>query len=174
MRKPQLALLPTKFRKLVWLKRKDYVIVQTGAGADDDNNDDQHKESEAESHAESKENETTGSIRYIITHILYKEQVKHLRNEGLWPLHDPEFSDPDGTKASKNNENINEKGEALELSPQHADSDGIVYDNFYNDDSEGNVDNEYFVNTNRVAALTIQDDDDDDDDDDEECKCVCP
>lgn len=162
-RKPQLALLPTKFRKLVWLKRKDYVIVQTGVDADDVDDDDHHQnDAEAESHAESKENNTTGSIRYIITHILYKEQVKHLRNEGMWPLHDPEFSDPDGARASKNNENSNERGEDPELSPQQADSDGIVYDNFYNGDSEHDEDNEYFVNTNRVAALTIQDDDDED------------
>ena len=27
--KPELAILPTKFRKLVWLKRNDYVIVET-------------------------------------------------------------------------------------------------------------------------------------------------
>ena len=39
-RTPQLALLPTKFRKLVWLKRNDFVIVQTGgASADKDDQD---------------------------------------------------------------------------------------------------------------------------------------
>lgn len=122
-RKPQLAILPTKFHKLVWVKRNDYVIVETG---DDAKNDDDES-----------------GIRYIISHILYKDQVKHLQSKDLWPLTDPEFQhDAEGND------------EALEA-PKEED-DGIVYGNDYYDSDDQN-DDDLFVNTNRLARLEIQD-----------------
>lgn len=114
-RKATLAMLPSKFRKLVWLRRNDFVIVQTG-GEDDD---------------------TRKGIRFIITHILYKEQVRHLQTKDLWPTNDVEFGDvsiegiadlPDDAEQSGVNEN--DVG------------DGIVYDTEMNDD-------DMFVNTNQ-------------------------
>lgn len=75
---PQLAILPTKFNKLVWLKRNDFVIVETGnqqdeeRGHDDDDNE-------------------GGGVRCIISHILYKDQIKHLQRKNLWPVDDPNF-----------------------------------------------------------------------------------
>lgn len=61
-----LALLPTKFRKLIWVKRGDHLIVSgtshdflTAAG-------------------------DKGKVRFMVEHILYKDQVKHLKAEGLW------------------------------------------------------------------------------------------
>lgn len=122
---PQLAMLPTKFRKLVWLKRNDFVIVQTGGGVTDDATHD------------------TGGIRYIINHILYKEQVKHLRQKGLWPNDDSNFAEG----------NLDE----IDLAAtRKTDEGGIVYE--YDDCSdEDNVDADLFVNTNRVAAMTVQD-----------------
>jgi probable RNA-binding protein EIF1AD len=71
LRLPQLALLPTKFRKLVWVKRNDYVLVESG-------------DADARSSA-------GGGARYMIKHVLYKEQLKHLVQGGFWPLDDPEF-----------------------------------------------------------------------------------
>lgn len=62
---PQLAILPTKFHKLVWVRRNDYVIVQ---GGEDDGGED-----------------TRTGVRFIIERILYKEQIKHLRRKNLWP-----------------------------------------------------------------------------------------
>ncbi|EKU20680.1 rna binding protein, partial [Nannochloropsis gaditana CCMP526] len=68
-----LALLPTKFRKLIWVKRGDFVIVsgtshdfQTAAGE-------------------------KGKVKFMVEHILYKEQVKHLKDQGMWPV---VFSEP--------------------------------------------------------------------------------
>jgi probable RNA-binding protein EIF1AD len=111
-KKTLLAILPTKFRKLVWVKRNDFVIVQTT----DETSEDE-----------------TGSIKCIITHILYKEQVKHLLGKGLWPDDDPEF----------------DTGSIVESDDEQVNEDGIVYEN--DDDSD------LFVNTNRIAALKVQD-----------------
>jgi probable RNA-binding protein EIF1AD len=66
-----LAMLPTKFRKLLWLKRGDFVFVSessadftTAAG-------------------------TAGRVRYMIDAILYPDQIKHLKSAsytaGKWP-----------------------------------------------------------------------------------------
>jgi probable RNA-binding protein EIF1AD len=62
-----LALLPTRFRKLVWIKRGDYLIV-TGA------------DGEIETSAGGE-----GKVRFIIDSVLYSDQVKHLKAAGLWP-----------------------------------------------------------------------------------------
>lgn len=160
-----LAILPTKFNKLVWVKRNDFVIVET---ADD-------AEALAEAAAEEKgangpptmstdKKETapvvslaedTGGIRYIISHILYKDQVKHLQSKGLWPTNDAEFStgtargavDDDGEDSNNNDTCAVEEHE-----------DGIVYDTGYGDDDA------FLVNTNRIAALTVDDSSDSDSD----------
>eukprot|EP00052_Salpingoeca_macrocollata_P033854 m.9790 g.9790 ORF g.9790 m.9790 type:complete len:235 (+) comp5646_c0_seq1:125-829(+) len=51
--------MPTKFRKSVWIKRGDYVIVDPIEEGD--------------------------KVRGEIVHILFREQVRHLRQCGLWP-----------------------------------------------------------------------------------------
>jgi probable RNA-binding protein EIF1AD len=121
---PQLAILPTKFHKLVWIKRKDYVIVQ---GA---------------------EEEEGGGIRYLIKHVLYKEQIKHLKSKGLWPS---EFG---GTKDDEGDdeESTSDKGDkGDEKAVAAASSDGIVYDYDLVDRHD-----DIFVNTNRMAQIKIQ------------------
>lgn len=161
-----LAILPTKFRKLVWLKRNDFVIVETA-----DNVEPQHKPTDE--HDETSTTTTTNNvndtagIRCMIAHILYHDQIKHLISKGLWPGDDPQFVVDDRKLQEVANQQI--------LTPQ-ADEDGIVYDhdhysmpqNDY-DDTGGNEheDNEeeqlssddplLFVNTNRIARLTVQD-----------------
>jgi probable RNA-binding protein EIF1AD len=135
-RKPQLAILPTKFHKLVWVKRGDFVIVQTGSDKD------------------TKQDE--GGIRYIITHILYKDQVKHLKSKNLWPVHDPEFQNYGEAEVKESSANPKEN------------NDGIVYGNAYGNDSGSEADDDdLFVNTNRLARLEIQDSSDSSDDSDE-------
>lgn len=54
-----LVSMPTKFRKNVWIKRGDYVIVEPIAEGD--------------------------KVRAEIVRILYKEQIKHIKKENLWP-----------------------------------------------------------------------------------------
>lgn len=120
---PQLAILPTKFRKLVWVKRGDFVIVMTATNGKGEEND-------------------SGGIRFIISHILYKEQIKHLKTKDLWPT-DPRFIDSLGATDDQESE---EEGEKRNLD----ENDGIVYDDCYDEDN-------LFVNTNRMANLKIQD-----------------
>ncbi|OQR94761.1 hypothetical protein ACHHYP_00935 [Achlya hypogyna] len=56
-----LAMLPTKYRKLIWVRRGDFLIV---SGADDDKK---------------------GAVQFSVEHILYKDQIKNLKSKNLWP-----------------------------------------------------------------------------------------
>mmetsp|Transcript_1869 Transcript_1869/g.2870 ORF Transcript_1869/g.2870 Transcript_1869/m.2870 type:complete len:186 (-) Transcript_1869:223-780(-) len=123
---PQLAILPTKFHKLVWIKRNDFVIVQHGGGRDEDG----------------------GGIRFIINHILYKEQIKHLQSKKLWPK---EFDDVNQDNHSEDQTYDNES-DASDNENQES-NDGIVYDHGYE-----RYDDMLMVNTNKVAALRVDDD----------------
>ncbi|CBJ25456.1 conserved unknown protein [Ectocarpus siliculosus] len=67
---PSLALLPTRFRKLIWVKRGDYLITSTSAG--------DFETSAGE----------TGKVRHRVEHILNKDQIKHLKKRELWPADD--------------------------------------------------------------------------------------
>lgn len=142
----QLAFLPTKFRKLVWIKRNDFVIVQ--CGEEEDTNNEQSGQKDAGG----------SGFRYVITHILYKDQVKHIKTKGLWP-EDPFFADEDHAAASDEEDNtkkdadVDGKRSDDESDPNHNETsyndDGIVFDDPLGD--------EYMINTNRVAKLTVED-----------------
>ncbi|OWF36609.1 probable RNA-binding protein EIF1AD [Mizuhopecten yessoensis] len=54
-----LVSMPTKFRKNVWIKRGDFVLVQPIEEGD--------------------------KVKAEIVTILYKEQIKYIKSEGLWP-----------------------------------------------------------------------------------------
>lgn len=168
----QLAILPTKFRKLVWLKRNDYVIVQKASsssnGADDFNSSCVKYVEPSTTPSSSSSSQTqqpsavaptheTGSIRCVVSHILYSEQIKHLRAKGLWPVDDPKFDLAPGGGHSQQ-----------QSSPCtiEASDDGIVYEQGYDgassntgyDEDEYDDDKDLFVNTNRLSRITIQDD----------------
>jgi probable RNA-binding protein EIF1AD len=134
-----LAILPTKFHKLVWVKRGDYVLVAVGA-------DDEAVENEAGTSKNKSDKHDEGGIRHMISHILYKDQIKHLKSKGLWPEDDPEFSNGTDSRDVEDNEDLE-------------DDDGIVYQDY-----DDNMDDDIFVNTNRVAKLEVQDSSDDSDD----------
>lgn len=131
--KPQLALLPTKFHKVVWVKRNDYVIVECGEKEDD---------------------EDAGGVRFIINHILYKDQIAHLVKNNLWPeaFHD-------GATVQKGTLGEEVEGDNDETVHDETADDGIVYDQGYNDDDQ------LFVNTNRLAALRVDESESESDDD---------
>ena len=113
----------------MWVKRSDYVIVERGASQEADATDGEKKES---------------GIRFIISHILYRDQVNHLKKEGLWP------DDPQFVGDTDSNSNIPTNSTTT--------GDGIVYSEY---DEE--LDDDLFVNTNRVHTLQIQDSSSDDD-----------
>ncbi len=152
----QLAFLPTKFRKLVWIKRNDFVIVQ--CGEEEDTN---------EQSGQGQKDAGGSGFRYVITHILYKDQVKHIKTKGLWP-EDPFFADEDHTAASddigngKQNEEDNDACKDADVDGKRSDDDSDPNHNetSYNDDGivfDDPLGDEYMINTNRVAKLTVED-----------------
>lgn len=120
--KAVLAILPTKFRKLVWLKRNDFIIVETV------------NEDETEDGKE--------GIRYMIKHILYKDQVQHLVSKNLWPSDDEDFA-----AASQN----------VADDTKDVNDDGIVYQ------ASDEEDDLLAANTNRIAAIQLQESSDESD-----------
>jgi probable RNA-binding protein EIF1AD len=142
-RKSVLAMMPRKFRKLVWLRRNDFIIVDTGDAGDTEDSTDAEAVAAAAA--------VTG-IRYIISHILYKDQVKNLQVKSLWPVNDSEFGDIDG---------IAEQGmrdDEEDTDANHTADDGIVYD-------RGMQEDDYLtVNTNRTGPALMPDSSDSEDD----------
>ena len=61
-----MAILPTKFNKLIWMKRGDYVIISGSEGQF--------------TTASGKQN----GVEAMIQHILMKDQINHIKKEGLW------------------------------------------------------------------------------------------
>ena len=105
-----LVSMPTKFRKNVWIKRGDFVVVDPILEGD--------------------------KVKAEIVQILYKEQIKYIKEQGLWP---PQFSD-EKENESKNNE-ISKSVNNYEI-----DSD---------EDSDDESD--LFQNTNRPKVDLIED-----------------
>jgi probable RNA-binding protein EIF1AD len=163
-----LAILPTKYRKLVWLKRNDFVIVESGLA--DGEVDSQ--ESEASGTADELttgdnddvpivtriDDSTGGGIRYMIKHILYKEQIRNLIEKGFWPDKDPEFqTEVSSTWLSSGEAH---RGAGADNALPTAAADGIVYEADYNEEEcedDDDDDADLFVNTNRVAAIKLED-----------------
>ena len=62
-----MAMIPSKFRKLVWMKRGDFVIVSEGAGTFETAGG------------------ATNAVRFSVDHVLFPDQVASLRSAGAWP-----------------------------------------------------------------------------------------
>jgi probable RNA-binding protein EIF1AD len=101
-----LVSMPTKFRKNVWIKRGDFVFISPISEGD--------------------------KVKGEISTVLYKDQIKYLKREGVWPK---EFENcvatPDELKSVK---------EKIEASEGSEDSD--------------NGDEDLFQNTNRPVHDT--------------------
>ena len=66
-----LALLPNKYRNVIWIKKKDFVIVSGGV-----------RKEEGEQSAM----EAGGKVQFIVKAILNKKQIKHIKKSGKWPI----------------------------------------------------------------------------------------
>lgn len=75
-----LVSMPTKFRKSVWIKRGDFVIVEPIEEGD--------------------------KVKAEIVRILYKEQVKHIKKENLWPKFPGEDEDEKSSSAVDTEDDI--------------------------------------------------------------------
>ena len=62
----ELALLPNKFKKLIWIKKGDYVIVSSSL-------------------SEEENAVSSAKVKYLIKCILNKDQIKHLKQISKWP-----------------------------------------------------------------------------------------
>jgi probable RNA-binding protein EIF1AD len=151
---PVLALLPTKFRKLIWLKRNDFVIVQS---VDD---------------AEESGEEAKSGIRYMIAHILYKPQIQHLMDRQLWPTDDPAFAVAGmAFKDASIHEGEGDDGivYATRNTTHRLDDNDDLQDNDEEEEYEdSDNDDDLFVNTNRIRQIVLKDSSSDDDEEEEE------
>lgn len=164
-----LALLPTKFRKTVWVKRGDYCIVSEGERGCDTAGGEE------------------GRVRYMIDSVLYPPAVKHLRGIGRWP---PRFeaaatattgntaaAASGGAGADSDDDNEDGEGEAggAGAGAKHRSAAAAIAataagDEEADEDSDENDDSGIWVNRNRVrpGQLPPSDDEDEDDEDEEE------
>jgi len=95
--------MPTKFRKNVWIKRGDFVLVSPIEEGD--------------------------KVKAEIISILYKDQIKHIKNEKLWPEGFRKQEDPIEKGIGKLDIDKGEEGD--------------------NSDSDPEDDSDLFQNTNR-------------------------
>jgi len=135
----ELAMLPAKFNKLVWVKRGDFVIVQ--------------------GEQEATENEESGKgnkVRFLIKHVLYKEQVKFLRGKDYWPS--KFHTQHENAEISEETININNV-ETDKQNNEDIDMRKIIMqsDHYYDDSDYEEVDDDYLINTNRISALRVKD-----------------
>lgn len=103
----QLALLPTKFNKLIWMKRGDYVIVTESEGQF--------------TTASGKQN----GVSSLIEHILMKDQIHHIKKEGLWPKEweESESVAVEKVEEEQQQEEQQDDGEKEESDEDDSDSD---------------------------------------------------
>ena len=127
----RLALLPTKFNKLIWMKRGDYVIVTESEGQF--------------TTASGKQN----GVSSLIEHILMKDQIHHIKKEGLWPKEweESESVAVEKVEEEQQQEQQQDDGEKEESDEEDSDSDFSL---------EGNP--------NRRRFYVESDDDDDESD----------
>ena len=71
----ELALLPNRFRNVIWVKRNDYLIVKNVTGG---NTDDSSSSSAIDGGG-------SGGVQFEVQHVLSKDQIKHLKSIGKWP-----------------------------------------------------------------------------------------
>ena len=98
-----LALMPNKFKKLIWVKRNDFVIVSTTASApqvdevgntrsvfavpekEEEEEKEKEKEKEEEEEQQQHQQQQQGKIQHQIEFILGKDQIRNIKDHNLWP-----------------------------------------------------------------------------------------
>ncbi|ETP38599.1 hypothetical protein, variant [Phytophthora nicotianae P10297] len=156
------TMLPTKFRKLIWVKRGDFLIVGEGDGG------------EATTATGKK-----GAVTSIVEHILYKEQIKNLKRKELWPAaFDDSPTGPawtQGDTVNKDEEQSDEEGDDAggeeAQTPTASSSNGLtmVEDRFammhvnrnrrkghFDDEEEEDSDDERVIADERESSSIMQ------------------
>jgi len=134
-----LVSMPTKFRKNVWIKRGDFVIVQPIEEGD--------------------------KVKAEISHILYKPQITYIQQQGKWPSSFDTTVRSDGISSDQSlipddmlppSCSSSDEGSDDE---ERSDSEEVLHTSSTHTQSMGNP--------NRHVAVTFADSNDDDDDDDD-------
>eukprot|EP00288_Rhodomonas_lens_P012976 CAMPEP_0177709548 /NCGR_PEP_ID=MMETSP0484_2-20121128/10862_1 /TAXON_ID=354590 /ORGANISM="Rhodomonas lens, Strain RHODO" /LENGTH=155 /DNA_ID=CAMNT_0019221173 /DNA_START=114 /DNA_END=581 /DNA_ORIENTATION=+ len=142
-----LCLLPAKFSKVVWAQRGDYLIVEPTA-----------------------EEGASGKVHSTIVHILFPEQVQHLRKLPCWPEGFGETSAVKGFgEASAGRAQAAEAAgaastEPAQKKPAGENEAGEKEDGDESEDSESDL----FVNNNRLHQDSYEESEDEDDEDEDE------
>ena len=83
-----LALLPSKYRNVIWVKTKDYLILDGGAmdrGGEVSEGEGRGVHGDGEVSKQSGAENTGSKVQYAIKHILNRNQIKHIKKSGMWP-----------------------------------------------------------------------------------------
>ncbi len=99
----ELARLPNKFNKLIWIKKNDYLIVE---------------KNEEPSIPSISNDANSSKVKYVINNIINKINIKNLKSEGLWPA---EFA----------RENASEVRDREDLMPGYEETED-TFDDDYN------------------------------------------
>jgi len=113
-----LVQVPTRFRKLVWIKRGNFLIINRPTNWDNLNY----------------------KVRAMVLHVLFPDQIKNIKKEGLWPQ---EFQDAP-IEEPKKQQQEDDEGELDEYlvnsnhvyAQEESDSDDEDEDNEDDDDDE--------------------------------------
>jgi len=134
-----LAMLPTKFRKLIWVKRGDFLIVSESQGD------------------VSTASGGSGKVKFMVSHVLHsRDQRAHLQSTGHWP---GEFA----LDSLSGNPKVEVQGGAVEA-PASTSSRGENKEmrtsakGFMDSEEESDDDADLFVNTNRIAQVEYDQD----------------
>merc|ERR1712018_1097695 len=100
--KRYLVSMPTKFRKNVWIKRGDFVVIEPIAEGD--------------------------KVKAEIVQILYKEQIKYIKEQGSWPSYFSEDSKIDEPKTSVERK-TKDISEATSNSESNSDDESDLFQN---------------------------------------------
>ncbi|OQS06673.1 hypothetical protein THRCLA_01300 [Thraustotheca clavata] len=142
-----LAMLPTKYRKLIWIRRNDFLIVSGVA------------------------DKKAGAVNFSVEHILYKDQIKNLKAKKLWP----DVFVEEETKREYEASALPEKMEQLHVkAPGKVDKFGNTIEDADQDESDEESEEEeeeashhlMFVNRNRMGGHYAYADDSDESDED--------
>lgn len=76
----ELAMMPTKFKKLIWIKRGDFAILSASADLPAAENTDTTSAAATSMGTPAE----AFKVNYIFKHILTKPQIRHIQQVGLW------------------------------------------------------------------------------------------
>ncbi|PRP84157.1 hypothetical protein PROFUN_04148 [Planoprotostelium fungivorum] len=106
-----IAVIPTRFRKLIWIKKGHYLIVKVP---------------------------TDYKAQCMVEHVLSDDQIEHLIDAKLWP---DKFPIGTTTKATKEEENEEEEEDDMLRNPNHRVLEESSDDDDEEDDEEEEEDN---------------------------------